>query len=230
MTRSIVVLCDAIGRDYAEGLARKLLVAGHRVDVVAREKFPVADALPALLHGVCARFDLVIAVIGDSPNAKSWMVPEIDRNESLYPNAKFAAAPGWSEWVARLDESSFRVLQPNGGVVARVEEWIDPAPRPSASPPIGAWVDFDPTWIVRTVRDRLPAREDLADALRACTRTIWDAPFYQSFVGPKLKSSQSPEREALVVKDHVAGLVSIHVAVDGSISALGYLARVVTPS
>ena len=225
MTRSLAVFCDAVGREYGEGLARKLAAAGHRVDVAVREKFPIADSMPAMLHGLCARSELVIVVIGDSPNAKSWVLPEIDRNEALYPNARIAIAPGWHQWEARVDESSFRILAPNLGVVARVEEWLDPAPRPTTSPPIGEWVDFDPTWIVRTVRDRLPAREDLASALRACTRTIWDAPFYQSFVGPKLKASQCPEREALVVKDPVAGLVSIHVAVDGTISALGYLGR-----
>jgi hypothetical protein len=204
---------------------RQLAAAGHHVESVERPQFPIADGLPALLHAIAARCDVAIAVASASANSTGWLVRELSL-AALYPTFIIAVAPEWTQYERLLDPGDFRVLPPGASIVPRIEEWFSPAPRPSATPPIGEWVPFDPTWLIRTVADREPGRRDVLEALPACTRTIWDAPHWQSFVGPRLTGGESPFKDGIVVKDHVVGLVSIHLGLDGRVAAIGYLDRI----
>jgi hypothetical protein len=73
---------------------------GQAVEIRELSAFPIADPLPALLHGESSRYDQVVVAVARASPHRPWMLAEL-RHEGLYPEVILAVAteeerPAWA--------------------------------------------------------------------------------------------------------------------------------------
>lgn len=85
----IGILSDDAGKGLARRVADTLAEQGHEVVLESLTLFPIADALPALLHSRRDWFEHLVVALGDSSRHRSWVVAELAHG-ALYEGTSLA--------------------------------------------------------------------------------------------------------------------------------------------
>ena len=97
----IRLLVDAASRLFGNDLLGQLQATGSFVEVRQLARFPIGDALPALLVAELAAFDFVVVAPGMASPNRTWLLREVSHG-GLYPNVLVAVAsegelPDWGD-------------------------------------------------------------------------------------------------------------------------------------
>ncbi len=87
------------------------------------------------------------------------------------------------------------------------------------------WVKYNPNWLVSLLQEQLPEKTEIIEAVKQCTRGVWEKKNYIYFVSPKnadLPGAEWQFEANIILDDPSRGMVVIDILKDGRVGGIQF--------
>ncbi len=85
------------------------------------------------------------------------------------------------------------------------------------------WVKYNPNWLVNLLEEQLPEKIEIIEAVKQCTRGVWEQKNYIYFVSPKnadLPGAEWQFKENVILEDADRGMIVVDILKDGRVGGI----------
>ena len=88
------------------------------------------------------------------------------------------------------------------------------------------WLKYNQELLVTLMQEQLPDKTEIIEALKSCTRGVWQKKNYIYFVNPKnpdLLGSEWQFKENIIVEDEARGMILLDILKDGRVGGIQFV-------